>query len=100
MTASIMMTFSAYVDLETEERSSAMPTESCIDVLKIRELVTRARQNGMSISEYTVRRAIRSGRLPCRIVGNTYLISWKKFVEWVTCSSGCDNPISKEKGLI
>lgn len=70
-----------------------MPTESCIDVLKIREAVTRARANGMSISEYTVRRAIRSGQLPCRIVGKTYLISWKKLVEWATCSNGFDNHI-------
>lgn len=74
-----------------------MSAESCIDVLKIREIVARARQHGMSISEYTVRRAIRSGQLPCRILGSTYLISWTKFVEWITCSTGCDNPVSGEK---
>jgi len=83
-----------------KERSVTMPTDSCIDVLKIKEVVARARQNGMSISEYTVRRAIRTGRLPCRVVGKTYLISWKKLVEWATCSNGCDNHIFEENGSI
>ena len=77
-----------------------MPTDSCIDVLKIKEVVARARQNGMSISEYTVRRAIRTGQLPCRVVGKTYLISRKKLVEWATCSDGCDNHIFEENGSI
>ena len=46
------------------------------DVLKIRDAVARARESGMDISEYTLRRAIRSGQLPCRVIGSTYLISW------------------------
>lgn len=61
------------------------------DVLKIRDAVTRARENGMDISEYTLRRAIRSGQLPCRIIGRTYLISWKNLLDWVYCTDGCDN---------
>lgn len=64
------------------------------DVLKIRDAVVRARENGMDISEYTLRRAIHSGQLPCRIVGRTYLISWQNFVNWVTCADSCDNPLS------
>jgi len=62
------------------------------DILKIKEAVIRAKENGMAISEYTLRRAIRSGQLPCRIIGKTYLISWKNLVNWVTCADGCDNP--------
>lgn len=61
------------------------------DVLKIRDAVVRARENGMDISEYTLRRAIHSGQLPCRIVGRTYLISWQNLVNWVTCTDSCDN---------
>ena len=61
------------------------------DILKIRDAVVRARENGMDISEYTLRRAIHSGQLPCRIVGRTYLISWQNIVNWVTCAdSGGD----------
>lgn len=64
------------------------------DILKIRDAVVRARENGMDISEYTLRRAIHSGQLPCRIVGRTYLISWQNLVNWVTCADSCDNPQS------
>ena len=61
-----------------------------IDILKIKEAAQRAKEYGMSISEYTIRRAIRSGQLPCRVIGRTYLISWKNFVEWATCEDGGD----------
>lgn len=66
------------------------------DILKIKEAVIRAKENGMALSEYTLRRAIRSGQLPCRIIGKTYLISWKNLVNWITCADGCDNPIPSE----
>ena len=64
------------------------------DILKIRDAVVRARENGMDISEYTLGRAIHSGQLPCRIVGRTYLISWQNLVNWVTCADSCDNPLN------
>lgn len=41
------------------------------DVLNIKEASARAKACGMNISEYTLRRIIRSGELPCRIVGRT-----------------------------
>ena len=63
------------------------------DVLKIRDAVARARENGMDISEYTLRRAIRSGQLPCRIIGRTYLISWQNLLNWVNCTEGYDNAL-------
>lgn len=43
--------------------------------------------------EYTLRRAIRSGQLPCRIVGRTYLISWQNPLKWVNCVDSNDNPL-------
>jgi len=63
------------------------------DVLNIKEAVARAKASGINISEYTLRRVIRSGELPCRIVGRTYLISWEKLVNWATCVDGCDNAV-------
>ena len=63
------------------------------DVLNIKEAVARAKASGINISEYTLRRVIRSGELPCRIVGRTYLISWEKLVNWATCADGCDNAV-------
>ena len=62
-----------------------------IEVLKIREAVVRAKNIGMPVSEYTVRRAVRSGQLPCRIVGKTYLITWTNFMNWITCTDSADN---------
>lgn len=38
-----------------------------------------------------IRRAIRSGQLPCRIVGRTYLISWDNLVRWLNCVDGGDS---------
>lgn len=63
------------------------------DVLKIRDAVVRARESGMDISEYTLRRAIRSGQLSCRIVGRTYLISWQNLLKWVNCVDDNDNAL-------
>lgn len=74
-----------------------MKNTSNMEVLKIREAVNRARNNGMPVSEYTVRRAIRSGQLPCRIVGRTYLITWTNFMKWITCANNADNTaVSKQ----
>ena len=42
-----------------------------LDIMNMKEAVQRAAQNGIHLSEYTLRRAIRSGQLPCRIVGRT-----------------------------
>lgn len=69
-----------------------MQEQKYTDVLKIKDAVARAKENGMDISEYTLRRAIRSGQLPCRIIGKTYLISWQNLLNWATCANGCDNP--------
>jgi len=63
------------------------------DILKIRDAVARAKHSGMNISEYTLRRAIHAGMIPCRIIGRTYLISWQNIVTWATCETGCDNPV-------
>lgn len=55
-----------------------------MSVMNIKQTVERATANGINISEYTLRRAIRQKQLPCKIVGRTYLISWDVFLRWVT----------------
>ena len=57
-----------------------------MSVMNIKQTVERATANGINISEYTLRRAIRQKQLPCKIVGRTYLISWDVFLRWVTCA--------------
>ena len=60
-------------------------------ILTIQETVSRAKQEGMPVSEYTLRRALRSGAIPCRTVGRKYLIAWQNVVKWLLCENGQDN---------
>lgn len=60
-------------------------------ILTISETVSRAKIKGMPISEYTLRRAVRSGAIPCRVVGKTYLIAWQNVKRWLLCEDGQDN---------
>lgn len=68
-----------------------MQTIAATDIMKVREASIRAKNNGMDISEYTLRRAIKAGQIPCRIVGRTYLVSWNNLLIWATCANSCDN---------
>ena len=67
-----------------------------LEVMNMKEVVQRATENGIHISEYTVRRAISTGQLPCRKVGRTYLIAWNNVVHWLSCEDGCDNPLIQD----
>ena len=68
-----------------------------LEILNMKQAVQKAEENGVHLSEYTLRRAIRSGQLPCRIVGRTYLISWDNLVRWLNCEDGCDNSEGQNK---
>ena len=59
-------------------------------VLTIKETVARSKECGMPISEYTLRRALNKGAIPCRIVGRTYLILWSNVENWLLCKDGGD----------
>lgn len=71
-------------------------------ILTIKETVERSVARGMPITEYTLRRAIRSGAIPCRVVGKRYLIAWDNVVRWLMCADSSDNvPIhTNEAGVI
>lgn len=60
-------------------------------ILTIQETVARAKREGMPVSEYTLRRALRCGAIPCRTVGKKYLIAWQNVVKWLMCEDGQDN---------
>ena len=61
------------------------------NILTISETVKRAKAEGYPLSEYTLRRALRSGAIPCRTVGRKYLIAWQNVVKWLLCEDGQDN---------
>ena len=73
--------------MQRVENSSGMR-----QILTIQETVKRCKVTGYPISEYTLRRAVRSGSIPCRIVGKTYLIAWRNVERWLLCDDGQDNP--------
>lgn len=68
-----------------------MTTVPYRDILSIKECAARAKEEGLRLSEHTIRRLIHEGIVPCRIVGRTYLISWSNLMHWVSCADGCDN---------
>lgn len=81
-----------YILMENKLKNSFQERE----ILNIQETLARAERNGFPISEYTLRRALRSGAIPCRIVGRTYLIAWSNFVKWLMCEDSSDNPVCSQ----
>lgn len=61
------------------------------NVLTIRESVQRAKDDGLPISEYTLRHWIRTGAVPARKVGQKYLIFYPNLVRFLQCQDGADN---------
>ena len=69
-------------------------------ILTINETVARAQEMGLQISGYSLRRAIKSGAVPCRVVGRKFLIPWKSFERWIMCVDGGDNaPVGSTTGI-
>ena len=61
------------------------------DMLTIRQAVDRARQEGIPVSEYTLRRWVRSGAVPVRVAGSKQLLYYPNLVRYLQCFDGCDN---------
>lgn len=65
------------------------------DVLTIREAVQRAKADGLPVTEYSVRRWVRTGAVPSRKVGQKALIFYPNLVRFLKCEDGADNsPVS------
>ena len=61
------------------------------DMLKTRPCVKRAQSEGFQISEYALRQWIRTGAIPARKIGNSFLIYYPNLVRFLQCAEGCDN---------
>lgn len=62
------------------------------DILTIPETLTRARSEGVPLSEYSLRRLIRSGKIPARFLGTKALVSYSAVLRYLSCAEGQDNP--------
>lgn len=71
------------------------------DVLTIRETVQRAKADKLPVSEYTLRRWIKTGVLPVRKVGAKALVFYPNLVKYLKCSeeSGVPAAYSDECGI-
>ena len=75
-----------------------------LQLLTIHETVERAKEAGLPVSEYTLRRLRRTGAIPHRQVGGKYLIFWPNVERYLTCSDGSADPapdenIYQERGI-
>lgn len=55
-----------------------------MQVLTIREAVARAASEGIQISEYALRRWIKSGEVPARQAGNKTLVYYPILLDYLT----------------
>ena len=61
------------------------------DVLTIPEVLRRAKAEGLPLSEYSLRRLIKSGNIPARFLGTKALVSYGAILRYLSCVDGCDN---------
>jgi hypothetical protein len=61
------------------------------DINTIPKLAQRAKAEGLPISEYTIRRLIKTGAIPARYIGPKPLASYTALVRYFSCEDGCDN---------
>lgn len=73
------------------------------NVVTVREAVERAKADGLPVSEYTLRRWIRTGAIPARKAGTKMLLFYPNLVRYLQCEDGGDNkpaPNVVEYGVI
>ena len=62
------------------------------DIVTVRQAVERSKQDGFPVSEYTLRRWIKTGVIPIRKAGNKALIFYPNLLRYIRCEDGKDNP--------
>jgi len=61
------------------------------NVVTVREAVRRAKADGLPVTEYTLRRWIKTGAIPVRSVGSKALLFYPNLVRFLQCEDGADN---------
>ena len=61
------------------------------DICTVPKLAKRAKDDGLPISAYTIRRLIKTGALPARYIGTKPVASYSSLVRYFSCEDGCDN---------
>lgn len=58
------------------------------DVMTIREAVQRAKDEGVPITEYTLRQWVKTGAVPVRRIGKKVLLYYPNLVKYLQCETG------------
>lgn len=58
------------------------------DIVTIREAVTRAKADGLPVSEYTLRGWLKAGEIPSRKAGNKTLLYYPNLIKYLQCADG------------
>lgn len=61
------------------------------NVVTVREAVQRSKADGLPVTEYTLRRWIKTGAIPVRYIGQKALIHYPVLVRFLQCEDGSDN---------
>ena len=61
------------------------------NVVTVREAVQRAKADGLPVTEYTLRRWIKTGAIPVRNVGSKALLFYPNLVRYLQSEDGADN---------
>ena len=77
--------------MNIKNRPPAEAAPQSWQVGNLQQVRERCQASGYPVSMYTLRRAVRSGAIPCRVVGRTYLVPWASVEAWLLCADGGDN---------
>ena len=57
-----------------------------LNVMTVQQVVARAKEEGYPISEFSLRRWLRTGEVPCRMAGKKCLIYYPNLIAFLTCA--------------
>lgn len=55
------------------------------DIVTVREAVSRAKADGLPVSEYALRTWIKNGEIPARKAGNKILLYYPNLMKYLQC---------------
>ena len=61
------------------------------EIVTIREAVARAKDDGLPVSEYTLRNWIKNKEVPTRKAGNKTLLYYPNLIKYLRCSNSDDH---------
>lgn len=64
------------------------------EVMTVRAIVQRTKEDNIPISEYALRLWVKQGVIPARKAGRKLLIYYPNVVNYVCCNDGCENGLA------